>query len=181
MADRTCSINGCERPHYGRGWCQMHYKRWRSTFWSRVDKNGPASWLGTRCWNWTGCSSHGYGLVSYHGEQVSTHRLAYQLATGIEPEQVDHKCHNTLCVNPTHLRSVTNKQNCENRAGLASNNTSGVRGVSWKKKEKRWMAYVHHNSKRIHVGYFTNLADAEAAVVAKRNELFTHNDLDRAS
>ncbi|XWX91267.1 HNH endonuclease [Salmonella enterica] len=28
---------------------------------------------------------------------------------------VDHKCHNTLCVNPSHLRLVTPKQNSENR------------------------------------------------------------------
>ena len=35
------------------------------------------------------------------------------------------------------------------------------------------------NGKRHHVGYFTTVQDAEAAVIAKRNELFTHNDLDR--
>lgn len=28
MAQRTCSIDGCEKPHFGRGWCEMHYRRW---------------------------------------------------------------------------------------------------------------------------------------------------------
>lgn len=28
MPDRTCSIDGCLRSYYARGWCQMHYKRW---------------------------------------------------------------------------------------------------------------------------------------------------------
>lgn len=28
VADRTCSIDGCERKVYGRGWCSMHWKRW---------------------------------------------------------------------------------------------------------------------------------------------------------
>lgn len=31
MANRTCSILGCERPHAARGWCHHHYIRWRET------------------------------------------------------------------------------------------------------------------------------------------------------
>jgi hypothetical protein len=28
MSDRTCSIDGCEKPVHGHGWCGMHYRRW---------------------------------------------------------------------------------------------------------------------------------------------------------
>jgi hypothetical protein len=38
---------------------------------------------------------------------------------------------------------------------------------------------VGHQNGCIFVGYFLDLAEAEAAVIAKRNELFTHNDRDR--
>jgi hypothetical protein len=24
----TCSIDGCDRPHVARGWCDTHYRRW---------------------------------------------------------------------------------------------------------------------------------------------------------
>lgn len=24
----TCSIKDCDRKHYGKGWCNMHYHRW---------------------------------------------------------------------------------------------------------------------------------------------------------
>lgn len=29
MAKRTCNVPGCDRIHYGRGWCSLHYARWR--------------------------------------------------------------------------------------------------------------------------------------------------------
>ena len=35
---RLCSLDGCERVHYSRGWCEMHWKRWRR--WG--DPNGCA-------------------------------------------------------------------------------------------------------------------------------------------
>lgn len=29
MAKSTCSVDGCERPVNSRGWCKLHYERWR--------------------------------------------------------------------------------------------------------------------------------------------------------
>lgn len=31
MDKRTCSVDGCDNPHFGRGWCNRHYKRWAAT------------------------------------------------------------------------------------------------------------------------------------------------------
>lgn len=28
MKTRLCSVPGCQRKHYGRGWCNTHYRRW---------------------------------------------------------------------------------------------------------------------------------------------------------
>lgn len=30
-ATRPCSVEGCAKPSLGRGWCSMHYSRWRKT------------------------------------------------------------------------------------------------------------------------------------------------------
>jgi hypothetical protein len=108
--------------------------------------------------------------------------VAYELVKGPIPEglYIDHMCHTPACVNPDHLRAVTNKQNAENHNGQpCSANTSGIRGVYWHIRDKRWVARVRHNGKFISVGSFLTAEEAESAVIAKRNELFTHNDADR--
>lgn len=65
------------------------------------------------CWRWEGYSVRGYGRVSYHGKTRIAHRLIYQLLGGIIPVglQLDHLCRTPACVNPTHLRPVTAREN----------------------------------------------------------------------
>lgn len=144
-------------------------------FWPKVEKTAG-------CWEWTASKIKGHGrLGSSENGTLYAHRISYEIANGLIPEgmEIDHLCHNRGCVNPAHLRAVTPKQNNENRAGANPNSKSGVRGVHWRKDAKKWQVTIHCGSKMHHVGYFLDLADAEAAAIAKRNELFTHNDRDK--
>lgn len=192
MAKRTCSIDECEGPVWARGWCSKHYYRWirhgnpetvlkerivdpERNFWLRVEKT-------SYCWNWTGALRGRYGNFYVGGRKcVQAHRFSYKIAHGQIPEgmEIDHICHNTQCVNPDHLRLASRKQNVENHSGSTSRSTSGVRGVYWRKDVQKWLARVNHNGKAIQVGHFDSKSDAEAAVIAKRNQLHTHNDKDR--
>lgn len=146
-------------------------------FWAKVTKTDG-------CWLWdAGCDRQGYGKFQLDGRKVSAHRVAYELMVGPIPlgQELDHRhtCPKN-CVNPGHLRPVTSKQNKENFTGLQKNNTSGVRGVTLK-PNGRWRGLVMHNKVQHHVGYFGTQEEAEAAVIAKRLELFTHNDADRSA
>lgn len=144
-------------------------------FWAKVRQGAP-----DECWIWTGTAPDGYGQFRVGAKKVKAHRFAYALASGqpIAPGiQIDHRCHNTICVNPSHLREATNKQNCENFSGAMSNSKSGVRGVY--PHGARWRAQVGHNYQKIHLGIFDTVEAAEAAVIAKRLELFTFNEIDR--
>ena len=184
-----CDLEDCNSPHYSLGFCEKHYNRLRrhgdpavtltgrieQNFWAKVQKTDG-------CWEWTGTlSDSGYGRFWDGSRTVPAHVYSYRLAGGVIPPRsyIDHRCHRPSCVNPGHLRAVTNKQNIENRRGANRNSKSGIRGVSWDASRGKWAAQVHHNYRTIPVGRFDTLPEAEAAVIAKRNELFTHNDGDR--
>jgi hypothetical protein len=137
------------------------------------------------CWLWAGCipKRTGYGAFysgSEHG-RVTAHRWSYEYCYGPIPEgmQIDHICRVRACVNPQHLRVVTNKQNTENAEAKKNNRSSGFRGVYFDKRDDRWYVKVMHNRKNYSGGYFDKLDEAVNAAVALRNSLFTHNDTDR--
>lgn len=147
-------------------------------FWASVEKTDS-------CWNWTRHKDpYGYGMFYSGGRsQRRAHRISWTLLVGPIPDGmvIDHICHNKGCVNPDHLRACTQKQNQENRTGPQPRSKSGVRGVYWHKAARKWHAQVCHNREVHYVGLFEDLKDADAAVTAKRLELFTHNDLDRSN
>jgi hypothetical protein len=144
-------------------------------FWEKVEKTKT-------CWTWTAAiKPNGYGAF-WDGEHLQyAHRYSFELTSGAIPDgmQIDHRCHNRACVNPSHLRAVTGKQNTENLSGLRADNTSGYRGVTWDKRRNAWIARVYHNKRNHHVGYFSTAKEAGQAAANRRLELFTHNDIDR--
>jgi len=73
------------------------------------------------------------------------------------------------------------KQQNENVRGAKVNSKSGVRGVCWEPRVSRWRAVVKHNLRQVHVGTFKTIEEAERAVIAKRLELFTHNEVDKSA
>ncbi len=122
----TCSIEACVKPAEKRGWCAMHYARWRKHGSTetvlKVRFNGPpeervwhritATPFG--CWQWTAaCDAQGYGIFTVGGRNRIAHRYVYELLAGPIPDglQVDHLCRNRGCVNPDHLEPVTAKVN----------------------------------------------------------------------
>jgi len=78
MADRTCSIDGCERPTVGRGYCSMHWQRWKRL--GHPGESGrrrgriPGECRKNCVFDGCGGYVHGNGLCSTHHWQQSVGR-----------------------------------------------------------------------------------------------------------
>ena len=146
-------------------------------FWVKVDKTDG-------CWLWTaGKIWGGYGRIKVDGRTRRAHRVAYEWANGPIPAglDLDHTCHVPACVNPAHLRLATNAQNHQNLQGASSNSASGVRGVCRRKTTGKWQAQAKLNGKQHHLGYFVDIADAEAVVVEWRRINMPYSLMDQVA
>ena len=156
----------------------------KQRFWGKVEKRPDG------CWEWTGntvanqCGFR-YGRVSIRRHKYLVHRVSWGMSHGRIPDGlvIDHRCHNTLCVNPAHLHVVTNQENDENRLGPNPSRSgyprSGFRGVSWDRSQCKWRVGVHHSGRFHSGGYFTDVDEANRAAIALRNRLMSNNLEDR--
>lgn len=131
MNRRVCSVEGCGREVEARGWCVMHYARWR-----KRGHPGKASMLrakrgeamgfllttvlnyaGEECLLWPFAKNYdGYGQVSLNHQRESVHRIVCEYANGPPPtphHRAAHSCGkgHLGCVAKKHLRWATPMEN----------------------------------------------------------------------
>lgn len=98
--------------------------------------------------------------------KVRLHRWLLDAPKGLEVDHIDRQPLNNQREN---LRIVTTSQNLQNRS-VYKTSKSGVRGVYWVERIRKWAARVAFNGKILNLGYFSNIKEAEMVVKKARKE-----------
>ena len=96
---------------------------------------------------------------------IRMHRLIMDCPKGMV---IDHIDGNGLNNRKSNLRICTHAENCQNLHGVNPRNvTSGIRGVSWHKGDKRWRVRVAHKL----IGEYKDIETAKQVAIEARREL----------
>jgi hypothetical protein len=148
--------------------------------------------LGALIWRWRPSASTNWnarlagkraGYLKSHGGRsveitiggrvvsLEEHRIIWAMANGRWPaEEIDHingiRDDNRL----ENLREASRSENQHNLAKIASN-TSGFPGVSWNKRERKWMAQIRIGRRTRFLGHFDDPKTAHQAYLQAKAEL----------
>lgn len=111
----------------------------------------------------------GYAIRSKR-PQILMHRFILNPPKNMD---IDHKNMNGLDNRRINIRIATRSQNKLNM-NKRIDNTSGHKGISWDKKNKKWLAYTKINGKFLNFGRFS---DKQIAIhIYENNVSLLHGD-----
>ena len=117
--------------------------------------------------NWTWNGRYVYKKIN-HKENLYLHRAIMKTPSDL---QTDHKNGDPLDNRKENLRICTVSQNQANRPAPA-NNTSGFKGVYFRKNRKKFCARITVNQKIITIGCFDTALDAAKAYEKYAQKIF---------
>ena len=108
----------------------------------------------------------GYRKIKTGGKVYAAHRLAWFYMEGYFPEnQIDHIDRVRDNNRWNNLRVVSGQCQMRNRK-VNSNNKSGIKGVMWRERDKRWVVTIRFNNKTKHLGHYKDFDSAVCARLA---------------
>ena len=123
--------------------------------------NWNTKWAGKEAF--TTVSPYGYNCGAVLEVSVVAHRVAWAIHYGRWPSrQIDHINGDKTDNRIANLRDISQQENKRNQP-RRSTNKSGVTGVFWTERSKKWRAYISVKSRLTHIGYFDDFDDAVAA------------------
>jgi len=136
----------------------------------RIKKSGGkpvgalAGWMTT-------CNGRPYKKISINCKTCYVHHVIFLMHHKYLPNYIDHIDGNSTNNRIENLRAATQSQNMGN-SGMKSNNTSGYKGVTYRKDTGKWQASVMINRKHISLGSHLTKEDAYQAYVVGAKKHF---------
>lgn len=113
---------------------------------------------GYKCW-----------VIRIKNKQLLEHRIIFMLHHGYMPKEIDHINNNSLNNKIENLREASTTENQQN-ATVRTDNTSGIKGVSWDKRNKKWKVQAKVNGKPKYFGLYADIELADLVAQEARNK-----------
>ena len=117
-------------------------------------------------WKWNAYRDKGVWYAKrqdWNGGKERTIRMHREILGLKDPEvPVDHRNHDGLDNQKSNLREASGNKNQSNMRKQADR-SSRYKGVSWRKDNSKWAAYIRNDGHLFHLGYFANEEDAAQA------------------
>lgn len=115
--------------------------------------------------------THGYRQIKIHGKTILAHRIVWAMFNDRMPlGRLDHINGNRLDNRIENLREVTDSQSAFN-IGMKANNTTGAKGVCYRRSTGRWLVQIGVGGRKLFVGSF---ASKEEAITARADAEAKH-------
>lgn len=124
-------------------------------------------------WKWHAFWSGFHFYAARKAPAPERSRMIYmhrQITGAGKGEDVDHRDSDGLNNQRCNLRRCTHAENMRNR-GAQSNNRSGLKGVSFYNKTKKWRARIRVDGRQRTIGYYATPELAHAAYCAAARSL----------
>ena len=137
--------------------------KYRDLKWFNNNARIHKAWNARRSGKPAGYLDDGYIVLGLLGKEVYGHRIAWLYVHGYNPpEQIDHENHIRNDNRISNIRLVSDPENKKNMK-MRADNKSGINGVHWSARDKRWIAQIGLNGKPTCIGYFKTIEEAAAA------------------
>lgn len=114
-----------------------------------------------------------YAYRMVKGKSIFLHQAVLETKLGNKLEKgqlVDHVDGDGLNCQRNNLRLATHSQNLANR-GKTSQNSTGLKGVYWHNKARKFTSFIQFNKKQYYLGLFETKEAAHEAYKNKAQEL----------
>lgn len=170
-----CSVKGCNKKHQARGYCKVHWAKWRragvpTPFSFRTPNEVTVKGNTTYMTLYKGITNVPIGQTKFSAEDetrvkqfkwglnrgyvVNSHGQLANFITGFK--WTDHINGDTLDNRRENLRVVSRYQNILNRGGQLRNRSSKYKCVSYENAlpKRPWRAYIQVDKRKFTIGRF---------------------------